>query len=1349
MAKSQLAQKTTERESKGPVGWVLFEPATEFELRFPIESEFDDPGFASEKAIFLADREKGVVTGVRRVYVKEIREKEIVLYFDRAFDFPKPVELASEFPSFALKDRSIPVKYDELERILDAGRSLGFPYLKKFGETEGFKENPEPYRNHVRKLLHLAFKSDLLGPAEGPFEEVLASMVRSRYLLGRLAPYDPAASRDELENRDLEAEITGGILPEDLDKSDKSGNFDLTDVNVEHSPKDPNGKAPEPPEQLFSDSTNDEPDDANFEATAHQSLTPSSFGFTFCVDARVKEIELTVSWGVYARTDSEFVEDEETGKMAKCWKRSPAGGKTILELPRKGANFKPFSIDSNQPEVKIQGSVTDPIDGATRLVTLFLVNMQRPAQKCQDERWLFQPEMVVRSPIKGEPIFRRRAALAMPKVSYDKEATSLEMIYRNRAQFATGHGVSVSATPSRDDPESAVEIRTTVMPEYEVPITEAPGENDDDRETARIFAKERRLDMMNLATDPRPKVIKTLEDLAKDYGVWIYEREKQKKDEWDRLEAFGNSSDDSIERCKEAKRRILEGIQTLEKDDNAFRAFQFANLAMATQRVHAKYAERRDEKQTLEDFDLPKNRTWRTFQLAFILINIPALANPSHPERTARVGAPADLLWFPTGGGKTEAYLGVAAFAMAIRRLQGSLGGLDASRGLTVVMRYTYRLLTVQQFQRAAALICAMEALRQDDPKTWGKTPFTLGLWVGNKTTPKSPDEIETKIRQIGNKTRRPDDDSLSLLSKCPWCGSECWPGRDCKPSTKEARVRFFCGDRDGACIFSKDRGEGNGFPILIDDESIYRRPPSMLIATVDKFATLAWKQEARTLFGKARRECDRCGLVWENDHTSHRPTGTLKESRVRPIKAIRPPDLIVQDEFHLISGALGTMVGLYESAVDDLCSWKWNDTKIRPKIVASTATTRKADAQIKQVFQRKVEIFPPKCLDVEDDYFSVQRETSERPGRRYVGICAPGTSRPDIMIAAYTTLLTAAQSLFLSFGELADPYMSLVGYFNSLRELGTARRMVEDDVSSRTFCIENSKNVRRPGLKNRSVRDVLELTSRVNSRDIPQKLTQLATPFQIERNMLDKRPCDVVLATNMLSVGLDIPRLGLMVVNGQPKNTAEYVQATSRVGRGVPGFVVTVFAWSRPRDFSHYEMFEHYCATFYKHVEAQSVTPFSARALDRGFTGAMVSLLRVGIDELSPNEGAFEMRDPKTREKALAKTVEAICERAGNVVGLAARDETYDRLNDRIDHWKDEAKVKQRILGYDRPPRKGDVVELLKRPNNKAWGRFTVATSMREVEPDLNLLMDSELQPENQPDWDFDPKEKEENDNE
>ncbi len=564
---------------------------------------------------------------------------------------------------------------------------------------------------------------------------------------------------------------------------------------------------------------------------------------------------------------------------------------------------------------------------------------------------------------------------------------------------------------------------------------------------------------------------------------------------------------------------------------------------------------------------------------------------------------------------------------MGIRRLQGIVAARSSEDGVAVLMRYTLRLLTLQQFQRAAALICACEMLRQKEGK-WGTTPFRLGLWVGQKTTPNTTEQSHEAIAQAHGHRQplggRGGAGSPHQVTFCPWCGSKLDAGRDIKVFSAPnhmGRTLIFCSDPMGKCPFTPAKAPLEGIPVIVVDEEIYRLLPAMLIATVDKFAQMPWNGKVQVLFGQVESRCERHGFrsPETDDALSHGPANGLPAAKTVPVNPVRPPDLIIQDELHLISGPFGSLVGIYETAVDHLCTWKIGEAAVRPKIVASTATIRKAIDQVHGVFARDVSIFPPHGLNVTDSFFALERSKETVPGRLYVGICAPGRRLKAALIRVYVAFLAAGQELYEKYGVAADPWMTMVGYFNSMLELGGMRRLVEDDVKTRLGKADQR------GLARRSIPfgAVDELTSRKSSTDIPQLLDRMEKRFDpavtARRQDLIKRrdfknlpalPLDVLLATNMISVGVDVKRLGLMAVAGQPKSTAEYIQATSRVGRTFPGLVCCVYNWTRPRDLSHYETFEHYHATFYKHVEALSVTPFSPGAISRALT-ALLGFLR------------------------------------------------------------------------------------------------------------------------------------------
>lgn len=1263
----------------------------------------------TEDALLIVEERGGqlFVVGIGRVFHQRHSLDCTAFFFDGYLPVTPVIPIDGlDIPDPEKEVSYIRIDWSFFESVLK--KASGIDWIS-FPVFSGGNQKEQAY---IRELMQDAIKGDLLGPADGPEEEIIGMSVRDRYLVGKLAPISSNKGHVEPQVQHMAGnpDEEDNTIPEDLTPYTNPDHISRANATASSSVDD---------------------EDKEVDASTSQSLVPSSFGFTFCVDSTVDTVQLTANWGRYRRTESERI-NEKTERPFRCWKRIPSGGRVSVSMDRR--RIEPIVIDSECPGVVIQGSVSAPLANGDRLVTLFFVNNQYvdESDTNKDQAWVFQPELIVRD-AENRAIFRRRPVLDSDGADSEREA--LEMIYRKQVEFAVGHGVSVHATTAVNDTEHAIEVRTSILPGHEVPITEAPGLADEDRPAMKRMIVEGYLDMELLAGLEREELVTGLKILTDDYALWISEqRDRIGKD----VLGYDGAANATIERCSHVLKRLEEGIQVLGSEEQAFEAFRFANRAMALQRIRSIYALniRRGEEPDLAALNIPKNRSWRPFQLAFMLLSLPALANPGHKDRTEPLEAYADLLWFPTGGGKTEAYLGVAAFTMAIRRLQGNLGGLDGKRGLAVIMRYTLRLLTLQQFQRATILMCAMEVIRRSDKQKWGAEPFTIGLWVGNRVTPGTTEDSHNAIQSFRDGQRH-GSNSPAQLTTCPWCGAEIAEGRDIEVrrfASDIGRTFIYCGDKFGRCEFGRSKSKDMGLPVLVVDDEIYRHPPTMLIATVDKFAMMAWRGQVRTLFGRSTRECERHGLLWPEAECTgnHNKRGGLPRVSMKSISPIRPPDLIIQDEFHLISGPLGTMVGLYETAVDELSTWHIGKKSIRPKVIASTATVRKADEQVNNVFLRQVTVFPPHGLDVEDNFFSVQRPIAEKPGRRYMGICSPGSSRPAVLIRVYVAMLTAAQSLFERFGQAADPYMTVVGYFNSLRELGGMRRLAEDDVQTRSYRVQMS-DVSRPGLSQRSIINVDELTSRVSSKEIPKKLDQLEVKFNAtfdggkyvsKWKRGETRAMDIVLATNMLSVGVDINRLGIMAMNGQPKNTAEYIQATSRVGRSFPGLVCTVLTWSRPRDLSHYETFEHYHATFYKHVEAQSVTPFAPRALDRGLTGTMVSILRSRHENLNPNLGAMELDNATCQEMNDAK--DSISSRAWNATSKkATRDAVKTMIADRADRWEKESSKSGRRLGYETERRQGDVVALLKKPGTIAWDNFTVPMSMREVEPGVKLIMD------------------------
>ena len=1114
----------------------------------------------------------------------------------------------------------------------------------------------------MREELEEMVLRDLLGPAGGPDEELEDDRVQERYLVGMLAP-------NKLQT-----------MPEEQDE-----------LGIAEEGGQEEGKA-------------------EVGASQKASLSPSSIGMSFCVDSDASSIVVTVRWGHYQKVDS-LVITTSKGAPKRVWKRAQRGGQPRL-IPLKEGQIAPWQPENEeQPDVFVKGIVRKSGIGWT--VSLFLVNGQHEPKRNRDQAWLFQPELVVEAP-DGAPIFQRRTP--EQKISMYNEEKAMAMLYRRYVGFATGHGISVHAETLPGDPTCAVRLSSRVVPSYDVPLTEAP--NSGDLPTLAGLT----LDMQELAQAAAPELPGKLQALVTAYSAWIDEQERRISDPAAGLEGYEDSARESLDQCRQTLRRIQAGIDKLATNSEAYRAFIFMNRAMWQQRIHTMYAEekRRGKPTTLAELDQAGNRSWRPFQLAFILLNIPALTDLRHPERSAGANALADLLWFPTGGGKTEAYLGLTAYTLAIRRLQGTIEGRSGKDGVAVIMRYTLRLLTLQQFQRASSLICASEMIRREDSATWGETPFRLGLWVGQRSTPNTTEESEeaNKLEHGLRGSKFSGSGSPRQLTNCPWCGSAIEGGKNIEVesvSKGRGRTLIYCSDPYGQCAFSKAKSPGEGLPVLVVDEEIYRLLPALLIATVDKFAQLPWKGETQMLFGQVNQKCSRHGFRSPDldDKDSHPTAGKWPRAHSTYHAPLRPPDLIIQDELHLISGPLGTMVGLYETAIDHLSTWEVDGQQVRPKVIAATATIRRASEQIHALFLRRVNIFPPQGLDIEDNFFARQRPPGEStPGRRYIGICANGRRLKAALIRVYVAHLAAAQVLYDKYGAAADPWMTLVGYFNSMSELGGMRRLVEDDVSSRLYKMDQR------GLAKRKRPSLEELTSRKSSALIPEVLSKLELSFG---GAGEARPLDVLLATNMISVGVDVKRLGSMVVTGQPKTTAEYIQATSRVGRSYPGLVCVVYNWSRPRDLSHYEQFEHYHATFYQQVEALSVTPFAPRALDRGLAALLTSYIRLTGTEFSKNEAAG---DVTASTSYFAQAIEEITRRADEVTyngeaGMRVRADLEKLKN----YWLHKASVLPG-LGY-KTRNDSRTLGLLKEPERGKWEPFTCLNSLRDVEPMALLILE------------------------
>ena len=1236
-------------------------------------------------------------------------------------------------------------------------RESGPAYCKDDGSDYVLDEELRATSASARAGIVEVLKRELIGPAECE-EEILSSSPDQRYLLGRIAPTRLTGARDDLEA----AASTGAPV-----------------VGVE--------------EETANVSEEDAGEDADDEPVRRGLMIPASMGLRFQVPADLDAIAVHVSWGTYEPVGRNDAADGRESRTTR-YRRTPHYHTVSLSL----AEFTP----GRTQDYVLEGFVTLRVDsyrdasgpGGRYLVELALCNDQVTSRRIPVNAWMFQTQIHVDS--ENRDVFLPvHDALIPPPPGFEPDVGSeearLELQYRDRLEFAVGRTCSaewkVHSDPDKPEPRRAFQVCTTWMPTVETPQTKAadvPGAELNMRALAAAatgpadgsFDPDGSDDPLRLGLEP----------IVSAYTAWLGEQETAVAALPEHLRDTGA---EALAEALQVRDQLTEGIDHLLTDPEARRCFAFMNRVMADQRVRSQIAAARavdpglgveEVRARILEEDYPHH--WRVFQLAFILMQLPALTDPALPRRSGDLAA-AQLLFFPTGGGKTEAYLGLAAYAFAIRRRQGLLdtpdGPIDGRAGVTVLMRYTLRLLTSQQFQRATTLVCAAELARREDPDTWGAEPFRIGLWVGTAVSPKRVREAEEELRRLRERGGGAGHRFSALqLGHCPWCGLALSPNDVVVGDVGQSadRVVVRCPDEFGECPFSE--GDGNvpdGLPVLTTDEEIYRLAPAFVIATVDKLARLAREGHAAALFGHVARRCERHGYVPHLDHDGasdfdgctladggrHRARGNLPAAGIRPATRLRPPDLIIQDELHLITGALGTTVGLFETAVEAMCAWTDPGGRpARPLLVASSATVRNVADQVRSLYGRDVTIFPPQVLDASDTFFSRTVPVDDtHPGRLYVGLSTTGVRLTAAEIQTTQTVMAGAQLLLDRLGRAADPYMTLVGYFSATRELAGMARYVQDDIQ--TGLAKPGRDCRLPRRRGTDfgALHLGELTSRIASTDITATLDRMALTFdpdvdstaaraaaaaaaqagkKVGRRRSEANPYDVVLATSMLQVGVDVPRLGLMLVVGQPKNTAEYIQATSRVGRDAnrrPGLVITLGNWARPRDLAHYEQFRHFHETFYARVEPLTVTPFSVTAIDRGLDGALVAAARVTqagrSDGLNPEHDAGRITE---QQDAIDRLAQDLAARIGAAAGEEESRYARERLTSRVGEWRKRRRQvdeKDGELVYERGAdnsRRFALVRAAEAAGSRGPRRedapFVVAGSMREVQPEINLLV-------------------------
>ena len=1048
-------------------------------------------------------------------------------------------------------------------------------------------------------------KQEIYGPLDSLSEETLSDDPLSRYFCGVLYPQKSETPIEEGDD---------GTTPKEADSPDES--------------EDVGEPIPTSSTQVFKDLTDDEESYLNLSNAYKQ----SALSVSVAIPLR-HSIKITIAFAKYVKNAEE-----------KEWKRHPFSKEfafssdSLTDMAKKTRRIEVYAEKDNV--LSLNGFYRWK-DGDVYVFTFCLLNettVNDDARHPKANDCFFQTRLIIESDEGLAPIPKKEM---FKNPSEDTESNLL--LYRNEKKYAVGHGCS----PIWDDRSQPVKsVSSEFLPTYELKT---------------VVPKNSTLSMEQMYKDDNGiQTIEGLRDLCDNYEKWINEQDKKTK-EGDFESRYLLAAQKNIANCRECLERIREGISVLSSNTEAYSAFRLMNEAMLLQQIHSKLDKRKivkgaDGKYRVEEGLIPilEDKStwkkgpvygyWRDFQIAFILLSIPSIVDHESPQHGI-----VDLIWFPTGGGKTEAYLGLSAFTILYKRIKKK----DDGDCVQIFMRYTLRLLTSQQYERAAALVCSLEHLRRESPQLLGSKPITIGLWVGGGTTPNTMQEA---FKYYDTLNSNHSNKYPFVISKCPWCGAEIGPHNGkmfgikknilLKPKKKKV-LYFSCSDP--RCEFHADNDPSKQLPLHVVDEEIYENPPTFLIGTVDKFAILPYKPKAKTLFGL----------------------------RNGPAKGRNHPELIIQDELHLISGPLGSTVSAYETMINFFCSYEEDGKMVRPKIIASTATISQAKRQCHELFdlpKEKVKIFPPSCIDNGETYFSTV--SKDDPGREYVGIYAPGaqssaTSAIHILASHYEG------KRFADYGgndTLKDAYWTNVCYYNSIRELAQAVNWVDADIYEHSKIILHRDN--DPSHSSNGIPRPLymELNSRNQDVSVGESFELLSHQLKDDKPNTRGSTMDFCFATNMISVGIDIDRLGLMTVFGQPKTTSEYIQATSRVGRSGsrPGLVFVFYNPGKPRDKSIFENFEDFHSKFYSYVEPTSISPFCSELRSRVVPALVVGITRYIASHDSSNGNGFQeaYRDGSTKvaEDAILSRVKG--------VDPAEEADTKKQIDMLVDTWMNKQNI-------------------------------------------------------------------------
>jgi hypothetical protein len=1127
----------------------------------------------------------------------------------------------------------------------------------------------------MRESIIFALKRSLVGPA-GPNESAwLGSpsplgVVTDDFAWDEQYPIGPwvnSEGEEVIQTPPVFVYGVGILYPEISDEDAELANVELEKVLTDEMS---GNDAIDPPTEAIGVDVVAGEASIDDESAPVESLTrPRTFAISLRVPISESEIELELLGGTY-------VETAVSNQRNPWWSRNSVSIKTKVDVSI--SNSKVHNIGSLVvtvgAEVKVQ-------DRDTKIITVWIRNDSKAQSSMEiSAKSLFQAEI------------RITAKELIPYDTVTSEKTgSLELLYRNFSRMAVGHGVDANANFTG----GKWHINTESLPVAVVDSLTPDISND-----GQSYA----IGMLDLSQGC-VNIQGAISRLLLDYGDWI----KRKYDEIPNLPVqFQGIAEAHLKSCEDFIKRIRAGWDLACQNLDVEQVLTDMSAAMNEQRI-AYSAELREVTQANKSApvrvegkkavsDRGAQSYWRPFQIAFILASISSIVDPSVEDSSE-----VDVIWMPTGGGKTEAYLGLAGFTILWERLAASKARKTyANRSYTkILMRYTLRLLTAQQMTRAASLICALELIRQKQVSGYGQNEIRVGAWLGSATSAnRRVDALENITKLLNERT----DAKKFMLTRCPWCASEMGhvlPSgiagyrKTPMPTGNAFRVLAYCPDTN--CPFSYREITENGkkkylgLPVFEVDEDIYQWPPDFIVATVDKVAQMSWRPDAQRIFGLKN---------------GSRTNGDGSKTPA--------PRLFIQDELHLIAGPLGSIDGAFEAMLEHLCEV---DGGLRPVIVASTATTKNFEEQLNNLYGRSGRLVPPPGLDISDSFFA--RRDEKTPGKAYVGVCATGYGSALNSQTRVVSILSHSAGILENAGENVDAWWTNIIFFSSRRSLGQLQSQIETNVKSLMRKLRQWSGV-KSGRKykdedfapTRNLYNLSQLTA-TSSEDVGEVLEHLS------RANSNEKAIDVCFATSMIEVGLDVQRLGLMTVIGQPKSASQYIQVSGRVGRDInrPGIIVTVLSPQNVRDRSHYEGFLSWHERLYASVETSSVTPFTSRALERSGPSVMAAMLRI----LGDKDGVS-----KSVDVAWDSVAEVLLKRAGRL-GAEAVENTKNQLVE-LKRIADSEEVRQKNYSWDQW--NGKSVHFIYPaetpiPPERASGAFwKVLNSMRSVELDAGFQM-------------------------